>query len=262
MLVLLNAKSSRRARLKTQIGELRVTARKVRVRGGERIATSLLRVNDRFRTRAKVRRAARRAAYWRIKSRKLKVTQRASTLSAAELQQTVEGLRADLAKLTKTVEDLARYTVAEFEAVRAEMASLRTDLTALRSEFTALSAELDALADDVAALQTQVQSLITDLAALDAELDALQNDLADLTADLATLTATVGALSGQLGDLGNLGGTVEDLLTGLAPGDLTGALADVAGLQSDVVNLQSQVNGLQADVDVLCGPTSPLNALC
>ena len=276
VLVLLNPKSSRRAKLKSPIGELRVISRTMKVAGGSPTATERLRVNDRFRTRAKVRRGARRTPYWRITSRKLKVTQRATTLSPAELEELVKGLRADLSKLSTTVEDLARYTAAEFLAVRADLASLRADVNALRSEFTSLSAQiaamnaqLDALAGDVADLEAQLQSLAAELAALDAavtslaaDLAALQSELADLSADLAALTATVGGLSGQLGNLGNLGSTVEQLLSGVGPGDLAGTLADVATLQSSVATLQGEVTGLQADVDILCGPTSPLDALC
>lgn len=241
VLVLLSTKSARRAKLKSRIGELRVISRTMKVAGGGRTATQRLRVNDRFRARARVRRAARRSPYWRVTSRRIKVTQRAGALSPAELQELVEGLRADLTKLSTTVDDLARYTVAQFEAVRAEMASMRADLSALRSEFTALSAQVAAMQSELDAVEAELDALAADVSALAAELDALESQLAGLSADLAALTATVSGL--------------EDLLTGVGPGDLADALSDVA-------TLQAAVSDLQSDVGVLCGPTSPLDALC
>ena len=379
VLVVLDARTARRARLESRIGELRLRARKVKVRRGSRIPATRLRVNDRFKARTKVPRGARRASYWQIGLRKLTVTKRSRTLSAAELEELVAKLREDLAKLAEALAAHAQYTAGEFQAVRSDMASLRADMNALRSDLTALSAELaavsaqlaaletalqaqiDALSDDLAGLEQQLQAVLDDVAALDsavtalgAQLSALQTDVATLTSDLASLTATVGALSGQLGDLSSLGGTVEALLTGAAPGDVADALDDIAALQSglaavqgvvgdansglvqqvnglsavvgdagsglvqavgdleaadlttqadvaalgsavnaaegrledlellvggpgglmaDVASLETtvgdgssglvqQVNGLQSDVDVLCGPTSLLNALC
>jgi prefoldin subunit 5 len=255
--VLLKARSARRAKLESPIGVLTVAARKVKGPRGKRIAARLLRVNDRFRTRTKVGRRARRAAYWRIGVRTLRVKKRSSVLSAAELQQLVSALRDDLSKLSATVLDLARYTAGGFASLHADLASLRADFSALRSEFTALAAQVAAVGAQLAALEArlaglgdELQGVRDDVAALSAavtalgaQLATLQAQVATLTADVAALSATLGSLSGQLGDLTNLGGSVEELLAGVAPGDIAAALADIGTLQADLATLEGVVGG-------------------
>jgi hypothetical protein len=278
--VLLVSKSAKRARLVSCAGALRVSARRVRVAQGQRLATMRLRIGDVVQTRTKVRGAARRPGYWQIDARKLKVTQRSGTLSPAELEELIAGLRGDLTRLTQAVAALAAYTSSRFEAVDADMAAVRSDLNALRSEFNALAAQvaaasaqltafqaslqaqIDALTGELAGLETQLQDVVDDVASLNAAVSALgtqlatlQGQITTLTADLATVSATVSALSGQLGDLSNLGGTVEALLTGVAPGDIAGALSDIGTLQIDLAALQGIVggpsSGLVQQVDAL-----------
>lgn len=266
--VLLTPKTAKRARLKGRAGVLALRAKRVKVKGRKRtrIPTSRLRIGDRFRMKAKVRRAARRAPYWQVAARKLKVKKRSGTLSAAELQALLDALRADLAKLTDAVVGLAWYTADGFRLVGAELASLRADLNALRSDFATLAAQLaavsaqlaalendlqkqiDALGDDFAQLAAQLQDVLDDVAALNAavaalgaELAALQGEVATLTGDLAALTATVDGLSAQLGDLSTLSGSVEELLTGVDPGDLAGALGDLSSLQADLAALEGVI---------------------
>src|SRR5688500_5960035 len=73
VMVLVDAKSARRARLKSRVGVLEVKARKVRAPRGKRIPAMALRTNDRVQTRLKLRRKARRAAFWQVATRKLVV---------------------------------------------------------------------------------------------------------------------------------------------------------------------------------------------
>ena len=279
--VLLDAKNARRARLASRVGVLHLKAKRVKAPRRTRIATAALRLNDRIRTRARIRRGARRAGYWQISTRALVVRKRSKTLSAAELQDLIAVLRADLDRLSGTVTGLAGYTAAGFRVLSADLAALRADLSALRSEVTALAAQvasvnaalaalearLQGQLDQVAAdLRAQLQAVVNDVAALNASVTALgaqlatlQGQVAALTANLAALTATVAGLSSRLGNLGNLGGTVEQLLAGAAPGDLADALSDISALQTGLATVQGvlggpgsglvqQVNGLSAVV--------------
>jgi hypothetical protein len=266
--VLLVPKSAKRARLVSCVGALKVSAKRVRAARGQRIATTRLRIGDVVQTRTRVSRAARRPGYWRIRTRKLNVTKRSGTLSPAELEELIAGLRGDLTRLTQAVVDLAAYTTSRFGAVDADIASLRSDLNALRAEFTALAAQvsavsaqltaleaslqaqIDALTGELAGFEAQLQDVVDDIAALNAavaslgtQLATLQGQVTTLTTNLAALSATVSALSGQLGDLSNLGGTVEALLTGVAPGDIADALSNIGTLHTDLAALQGIVGG-------------------
>lgn len=265
MPILLDAKSARRAKLKSRLGVLQLSAKRLKAPRGKRIAPGLLRVGDRVRARAKVRRAARRAGYWQLSTRRLEVRKRSKTLSAAELQDLVAALRTDLAKLGQAVTGLAGYTANGFRVLTADMAALRADLNALRSDFNALAAQVAAASAQLAALEAalraemaalgadlraELQDVVDDVAALNAAVAAmgaqiatLQGQVATLTSDLAALSATVAALSGQLGDLGALAGTAESLLVGAAPGDLADALADIGALQTRLAAVEGVVGG-------------------
>ena len=139
--VLLSARSAKRAKLRSPVGVLVLSARSVRTPAGA-IRPLLLRPADRVKTRAKVRAGDRRASYWRIGARSLTVTKRSPTRSAAELEALVSRLRADLAALSKALTWLATYTQNGFVKHSADIEALRREITALKAQVAALAAEI------------------------------------------------------------------------------------------------------------------------
>ncbi len=221
--VLLDARSARRAKLRTPLARLLVPRGwKVRAPGRTTLVSQHLRAGDAFRVRVTVPRRRNGAAYpvLRPRARTLVVTRRGTALSAAELQEHV-------AALYGYVNGLASYIVREFAALHGQVAGLRGDLAGLRGSLAALQARVDGLE---AGFQAQLDQLI-------ARVTALETQLASITAQLSQLSSDVSALQAQL--------------AGIAPGDLAGALSDIAALQAlvggvDVSALSSSLNSLSS----------------
>jgi chromosome segregation ATPase len=237
--VLLDQKSARRAKLRAPVGVLLVKkSKKVKVRGQrQRVAPDLLRAGDRLRARAKTTREARRAAYWRMSPKKFTVTKRSTALSPAELAGLLAGLGSDLSRLEGTLTALAGV-------VQAGFAELDGKLDALGTSVTSLGAAL-------AALEKRVEELEKGLPALEAR---LQSQIDSLSAGLAALGTQVNGLGAQIAAL-------QSALAAL-DGDVTGLQGEIDALETSVTQLTNQVAALQANMDIVCGPTSPLNALC
>ena len=237
--VLLDPRSARRAKLRAPVGALLLNrSKKVRVRGQRaRVAPELLRLGDRLRSRARVGRQVRRAAYWRLAPRRFTLTKRSQALSPAELATLLGGLGTDLARLEGALGALATYVQAGFGRLDGELsahgttvAGLGTALAALEKRVAALEAGMPALE---ARLQQQIDSLSAGLAALGTQVSGLQTQIAALQSALSALD-----------------------------GDVAGLEADLAALETSVADLTADIAALQANVDIVCGPTSPLNALC
>lgn len=237
--VLLDQRNARRARLRSPLGVLLLPKRqKVAVKGERaRIAPVLLRVGDRLRARARMSKKLRRAAYWRIPTRSFKITKRSATLGAAELQALFGTLGADLARLEVALTGLAKYVQGGFAVLDADMDALRGDLGALGTALQALEQRVAALEAGLPGLESRLQ----------AQIDTLAAGLAALGTQVGGLETQVASLQAQLGALG---------------GDVTGLEGDLAAIETAVADLAADVGELQSAVGVLCGPTSPLDALC
>lgn len=236
--VLLDQRSAKRARLKSPLGVLLLPKKKVKVKGQRaRVAPELLRIGDRMRARARLSRTARRAAYWRTPTRSFKVTKRSATLGAAELQALFGTLGGDLRELEAALTGLAKYVQAGFVALDGDMDALRGDLGALGTALQALEQRVAALEAGLPGLESRLQ----------AQIDTLASDLAALGTQVGALETQVASLQSQLGALG---------------GDISSLEDDVAALQTAVAGLATDVGELQTAVGALCGPASPLNALC
>ena len=237
--VLLDQKSARRAKLSAPVGILLLKkSKKVKVRGQRaRVAPDLLRVGDRLRSRARIGRQARRAAYWRIAPRKFTVTKRSTALSPAELAGLLGGLGADLARLEDALGALATY--------------VQTGFGRLDGNLSALGTTVAGLGTALAALEKRVADLEEGMPALEAR---LQEQIDSLSAGLAALGTQVSGIQTQIAAL-------QSALTAL-DGDLGGLEGDLAALETSVADLTADIAALQANMDIVCGPTSPLNALC
>lgn len=237
--VLLDQKSAKRAKLRAPVGVLLLKRSKnVKVRGQrQRVSPDLLRAGDRLRSRARVTRQARRSAYWRLSPKKFTVTKRSKALSPAELAGLLSGLGSDLRRLEGTLTALAGYVQAGFAD--------------LDSRLGALGANVASLGTALAALEKRVEELEKGLPALESR---LQSQIDSLSAGLAALGTQVNGLGAQIAAL-------QSALAAL-DGDLTGLQAEVDALETSLTQLTNQVTALQGNMDIVCGPTSPLNALC
>ena len=226
--VLLDQRSAKRARLTAPVGVLLLKrAQRVKVRGQRaRVAPEFLRPGDRLRSRARVTKQARRTGYWRLPARRFTVTKRAAALSPAELAVLLTGLGGDLGRLESALGGLTAYVQAGFAKLDTDLGGLRTNLGALATALADLEKRVEALESGMPALGTQVSELASQLAALQTALTALQGD--------------VGGLEGDVG----------------------GLQGDIAALEASVTQLTTDIGTLQTNVGILCGPTSPLNALC
>jgi septal ring factor EnvC (AmiA/AmiB activator) len=230
--VLVDAKSLRRAKLRAPVGVfLLKRAKKVKVAGQRaRVAPGLLRAGDRLRARAKVTRAVRVAPYWRTPVRSFKLTRRSSTFGPAELQAQLGAFGGDLQRFQSALTGLSNY-------VQAGLAKQAGDTEALRGQLGSLSTALQALEQRVAALEAGLPALE---ARMQAQLDALAQQFGSLGTQVA-------ALQGQLAAL---------------DGDVTALDGDIAALEAATTDLNADMAAVQTAVGTLCGPTSPLNALC
>jgi prefoldin subunit 5 len=225
---LLDARSARRARLRTPLVRLLVPrTSKVRVPGRTTVLPQYLRTGDAFSARAAVARSATRAAFPALPLRAgaLAVTRRGTTLSAAELQE-------QLGALSAYVNQLTAYVLAQFADLRAQLAALRADLAGLRGSMDALSARLTQVEGSLGTLQGQLTTLVQQVSTLETQLQSLTTQLSAVTSDLAA---------------------VQQLLTGIAPGDLAQALSDIAALETlvggiNVGTLSAQVSALATKV--------------
>lgn len=251
--VLLDQRSAKRAKLRAPVGVLMLRkASTVKVKGQRaRVAPDLLRVGDRLRSRARVNKRARRAFYWRVAPKRFSLTKRSKALSSVELAALMEGVGTDLRRLDAALTALATYVRSSFTSVGGNLSALRTDLTALGTALAALEKRLGELEGGMPALEARLQEQIDSLGT---SLAALGTQVTDIPAQIAALQATLTGLQGQLGGLeGDLGGLEGDL------GDLQ---SDLQALQGAVTQLGTDLTALDATVDILCGPTSLLDALC
>ena len=266
--VLLTQGSVKKARLKSPLGVAIVPrSKRVRIPGGTSRPGSL-RIGDSFRGSTRASKTARSAVYPRLTVKGLSVTKRSKTLSLDELSKLVTALRSDLNKLSANVSGLTSFTLSNFAAVRADiagirsaLAALRADVDALKGQFTSLSASLATLQStlegaigdlaNLGPLSTQLTTALADIASLQSTVGSLltrmtsaESAIATLTATLGSLGTTVGGLTTSLASISSRVTAVEGLLTGLAPGDLSGALSSIATLQSKVLSLTGQLAGV------------------
>jgi hypothetical protein len=223
--VLFDASGVRAARLRGPMGVLRLpSTSRVRIPGGRTVALSALRVGDAFRVRMAVTPAAARAAYpaFNVAAASFSVTRRGTAPSAGELQDQITLLSGYLGALTG-------YVIAQFADLHAQTASLRSDLSGLGRALDDLRAKVAALPPSTAA---QITTLITQVTQLQTEVQNVTNQLNTVTSDLSS---------------------VAGKLTGIAPGDLAGALASIGTLQTlvggvDVAALSTSVTTLSGKV--------------
>lgn len=272
--VLVDRRATKRSRLSSPVGLFTMRmSKRVKVRGQRaRIAPDMLRAGDRVRARAKVNRAARQTAYWRMKARKLRVTKRSSTLGPAELRALIDGLGKNLGSLQTAVTNLAKYVQAGFQKQGTDIASLKTGLASLTDSLAALEKRVAAMEAGLpgleARLQEQIDALATDLSALKTQVNTLQTQIGTLQTQLATLQTQVGALQTQLttleGQFATLSGDVTTLKNQMTAvqNSLTTVQGQVGTLQGQVGTLQGQVGGLQTSMDALCNPPSVVAAVC
>jgi prefoldin subunit 5 len=244
--VLLDPKSARRAKLRAPVGVLLIKrSKKVKVRGQRaRVAPDLLRAGDRLRSRARVALRARRAAYWRISPKKFTVTKRSKALSPAELAALLSGLGTDLRRLEGSLAALAGYVQAGFVDLDTKLGALGTGVASLGAALAALEKRVEELEKGLPALESRLQSQIDSLAA---GLAALGTQVNGLGTQIAALQSALTALQGDVDGL---------------DADLTGLQGEIDALETSVTQLTSDLAALQANMDIVCGPTSPLNALC
>lgn len=221
--VLLDRKSLRRAKLRAGVGVLVLKgAKKVKVVGRRtRVAPALLRAGDRLRARARVTKGMRRAPYWRVPVRSLKLTKRSPTFSPAELQALFVAFGGDMRRLDTALDAIAKYVQAGFQKVGADMGALRGDVQSLATALTALEQRVAGLEAGLPALEARMQ----------AQLDALAQQFGALGTQLAAMQTQLAALDGRV----------------------TGLEADMAAIESQMAQLASDLAEVQTAVSVLCG---------
>ena len=232
--VLLDGASVRRSRLRQLVLVKVPRTALVRVPGNQRVALFTLRPGDVFRASVSIPAAARRAAYPALNAGVFSITRRATTLSAAELQERLAGL-------TGYVNALTGYVVAQFADLRGQVFALRGDLGRLQGGLDALRAQVAALPTGVS---SEVTNLVTRVTQLESQIQTLTTQLSTLTTQLGTLTSDVSALQAKL--------------AGIDPGDLAQALSDVATLQALVGGVN--VGTLSTSVSTLSSQLTTLGA--
>jgi prefoldin subunit 5 len=198
--VLLTRGSERRLRAGTPIVRLlvrrraRVTAPRPFGSGRVRIKPGQVRAGDRFASRLLVNPAMlRRARHQRMPA--LRLTARASTLSTDELTQLVLSLQAQLAALTRRIDDLSAKQASDLSALQAQLAALTGRVSALETGLAQLQGALGQLDTE---LQDRIDQLDGDVGDLAARLTAVEQDVAGLLTQVAALQGAVGTLQTDL----------------------------------------------------------------
>lgn len=220
--VLLTDKSAQAGKLKTSLVRLSLSSSALAAATGGPVPVAKLRIGDMFKVRAVIPKSATNAAYPELKSDRLKLTQRGSTPSAAELAEQIVELRAQ-------IRSLASYTDAQLADVRSQLAGLRGDLGTLSALVAAVQASIPGLPADPSATLT---TLLSQVSALEIQLNSLTSQLTDATSEMAAIASK---------------------LTGIEAGDLAGALTNITQLQTllggiNVANLNTQLATLLTNI--------------
>ena len=246
--VLLTGQAERRLRAGTPFVRLlvrrraHVSAPRALGAGRVRITPGSIRPGDRFAVRLRIRpKLLRRARHQRVPSvrvRALRVTARASALSNDELTRLVLQLQAELAALSRRMDQLAATQASDIGALRAELATLTARVTALESGLAVLQGSLSGLADT-----------------LGARIDALDDQVGDMATRLTAVESDVTGLVGQVGILQTAAAGLQSGIAGLQTqmGDVEG---DVGALDSAVSGTADNVTRPRSRTSPACCPTS------
>lgn len=281
--VLFSKQSARAAHLRSPLGVAVVPRRRALAAAGGTVLPGRLRLGDRFTARASVSKGARGAVYPTLTLTGMKVTKRAKQLSTAELEELVRQAQKDLKALGTTVTNLAGATRAGLAAVNArvdglvaDIARLTGDLTATKSSVTSLTAALAAAQQSLQAnidqvradLQPQITAVSDGVAQLVTQLGAcnvpgsvlgricgIESLLGGLnTSQLSSLTTTVNSISSVLTDtLSRLTGQSLGSLPASLTGTLGTALTQLGGLQGTVSGLSTTLGTVSTDLTTLTG---------
>ena len=249
--VLLSKQSARKAHLSSPVGILLIKRSHGVATPAGKIKPGNLRVGDKFRSKARIYKRTRKAAFPTLKTSSLTVTKRSKVLSNDELTTQIGDLTNRLNALSGFVGQLTGYTVSQIASLRADLNGVKTDLAGLKSQLASLSATLaqvqvalGGLNNLPAGLVDTVNGLVTDVGSLGTTVTGLSGTVTGLTGDVGTLTSGLANVSG--------------LLTGITPGQLATALTAITTLQTavaglDVPAITSAISGLQTKIGAVGG---------
>jgi hypothetical protein len=250
--VLLTDRSAKAGKLGATLVRLSLPGTAKAGAAGGPVAVAKLRIGDAFSLKVTVPKAARKAAYPKLKVKAIKLTKRGTIPSVAELSERIDELKA-------YVDDLATSTGAQIADLRGQLTGMRGDLGTLDALVEAVQAAIPGLPADPA---STLQTLITQVSALQSKVDSLTSQLSGATSNMTAMSAK---------------------LDGVAPGDLVGALTnigqletllggvDVTAVNTTLATLLGNIGGTNASAltaplaslqTAVAGATSKLNVLC
>jgi hypothetical protein len=250
--VLLTDRSAKAGKLASALVRLSLPGTARAGAAGGPVAVAKLRVGDAFSLKVTVPKAARKAAYPKLKAKAIKLTKRGTIPSVAELSERIDALKT-------YVDEIAGSTAAQIADLRGQVTGVRGDLGTLDALVAAVQAAIPGLPADPASTLT---TLIAQVTTLQQKLDGLTSQLTGATANMSAMSAKLdgvgaGDLVGALTDIGQL----ESLLGGISVTGLNTQLATLLGNigGTNASALTGQLSTLQT---ALGSATSQLNVLC